>query len=346
MDIGYAKSAARDWVKQCASEDSSFLGAYFSGSTIDKPDEAEMGRFSDVDVMVVTSLGTPPSKLGKFLYKGALLEVTYIAQNQLASAEEVLTSYHLANALKKDTVIADPTGFLHALQAEVSRHFAERAWVRRRCMNAMEKVKDGLRHVGAPAPFYDQVTSWLFPTGVMTHVLLVAALQNPTVRLRYAAARALLEAYGRADFYEELINLLGCEQLSPRRLEKHLDELAITFDLASGAAKTPFFFSSDITSAAWPIAIDASREMIHSGSHREAVFWMVATFARCHKILAADAPPDVQRMRMPAFLAMLADLGIESPADLIRRAEEAESLLPALETVAEEILLQSTANYA
>jgi hypothetical protein len=29
------------------------------------------------------------------------------------------------------------------------------------------------------------LNAWLFPTGVTCHVLLVAALRNPTVRLRY-----------------------------------------------------------------------------------------------------------------------------------------------------------------
>ncbi|MFK4066636.1 hypothetical protein [Streptomyces sp. NPDC029674] len=32
------------------------------------------------------------------------------------------------------------------------------------------------------------MAAWLFPTGVTCHVLLAAALRNPTVRLRYPAA--------------------------------------------------------------------------------------------------------------------------------------------------------------
>jgi len=83
------------------------------------------------------------------------------------------------------------------------------------------------------------------------------------------------------------------------------------------------FFSSAIAPDARPVAIDASRDLIRAGLHSEAVFWIVATFARCHKILAVDAPPDVQRALAPAFDDLLADLGITSPDDLLARATSA-----------------------
>ncbi len=84
--------------------------------------------------------------------------------------------------------------------------------------------------------------------------------------------------------------MLGCNHLSSQRIEQHLTELERTFDAAVKAAKTTFFFSTDITPAARRIAIGGSRELIRAGCHREAVFWIVATFARCHKILETDSP--------------------------------------------------------
>jgi hypothetical protein len=107
---------------------------------------------------------------------------------------------------------------------------------------------------------------------------------------------------------------------------------------AAAAAKTPFFFSTDITPAARPIAIDGSRELIQAGAHREAVFWIVATFARCHTILAADASPELQRALAPAFDAIVADLGITSTDDLIRRAEDVTQFLPRLWETTDAIL--------
>ncbi|TDF95100.1 hypothetical protein [Paenibacillus piri] len=341
MNVGLARAAAAEWVKEHASRADGYCGAYFSGSTIILADDAELPASSDVDVVVVTEQAEPPIKLGKLFYRGTLLEITYLSWNEIASVEVVLTSYHLAGSFRTNTIIDDPTGHLRSLQAEVSRHFAERDWVRRRCANARIKIENGLRSIDASAPLHDQVMSWLFPTGVTTHVLLVAALRNPTVRLRYLAARSALTDYGHADLYPELLKLLGCDQLSPQRVEQHLGELARTFDAAAAAARTPFFFSTDITAAARPIAIDGSRELIQSGSHREAVFWIVATFARCHKILAADAPPELQRTLLPAFEAMIADLGITSAGDLTGRAEQVIRFLPVLWETAEAIMADS-----
>ncbi|MCS7464913.1 hypothetical protein N0M98_33055 [Paenibacillus doosanensis] len=337
MNVGSAKKAAADWVTNHASRTEGYRGAYFSGSTAVLPDEAELPASSDVDVMIVTAEAAPPLKPGKFIHRDALLEASYISWHQLASAEEVLTNYHLANGFRTNTIIADPTGHLHSLQAEVSRLFARRPWVRRRCLNVREKIENGLRAIDTAAPLHDLLTSWLFPTGVTTHLILVAALRNPTVRLRYLAAREVLESCGQESLYLELLELLGCAHLTAERTERHLDELARTFDAAAAASRTPFFFSSNISPASRPIAIDGSRELIRRGFHREAIFWIAATFARCHKILAADAPREQQQL-LPAFEAVIADLGIRSREDFLSRAAEGIGFLPRLWEAAESIM--------
>jgi hypothetical protein len=323
---------------QNACREDGFRGAYFSGSTIGLPDNAVFLATSDIDIVIVTAQAEPPIKLGKFVYRGTLMEVTYLSWYLFVSVEEVLTSYHLAGSFRVDTIISDPSGHLHKLQTQVSRHFSERAWVRRRCENAQQRIENGLRAIDYSAPLHDQVMSWLFPTGVTTHVLLVAALRNPTVRLRYLAAQDVLTEYGHVDLYPELLNLLGCAHLTSQRVEQHLAMLAQTFDATATVAKTPFFFSTDITATARPIAIDGSQQLIRAGYHREAVFWIVATFARCHKILAVDASTEMQRTLAPAFADILADLGITSTDALIRRAEETLKFLPTLWETTEAIL--------
>ena len=338
VKVGAARAAAANWVAGHAAGAAWFRGAFFSGSTVGLPDGAELALGSDVDVMVVTAREEPPPKPGKLLHRGALLEVTSLPWRLLASAEQVLASYHLAGSFRVDTLVADPTGHLRRLQERVARGFAERAWVRRRCEDARRRVSDRLRALDPSAPFHDQVTAWLFPTGVTTHVVLVAALRNPTVRLRYLAAREALADHGHAELYPELLALLGCAGWTQSRAERHLRQLARAFDAAAAVAATPFFFSGDVTELARPVAIDASRRLIDGGRHREAVFWMVATSARCQKILAADAPLRVRREHAPAFEAMVADLGITSTADLGRRADEVIGFLPRLWRTAEAIM--------
>jgi len=148
----------------------------------------------------------------------------------------------------------------------------------------------------------------------------------------------VLVEYAHASLYQDLLRLLGCAELTPQRVDHHLRALARTFDTAAAAAKTPFFFSSDITPAARPIAIDGSRDLIRAGRHREAVFWIVATFARCHKILAVDTPQDAQRALAPAFDDLLADLGIASTDDLLTRATSVIQFLPMVWAATEAIL--------
>jgi hypothetical protein len=166
----------------------------------------------------------------------------------------------------------------------------------------------------------------------------VAGLKNPTVRRRYVAARELLADYRRLDFYETLLELLGCARMSRARVEQHLAALAAVFDAAKAAIATPFFFASDISDIARPIAIDGSRELIERGCHREAIVWMVATYSRCQKALYHDAPVEMRDRFSPGYRLLLGDLGITSFTDLQRRGEQIKAFLPRLWEVAEAIM--------
>jgi hypothetical protein len=338
MKVGTARAIAAEWVMLHLSEEPWFRGAYFSGSTILLKENEEMSAASDMDVVVVMAHDETPLKLGKFRYEGVLIEITYLSWSKLQSGEDVLTDYHLAGSFRVNTLISDPTGHLEKLLQYVSAHFAEKTWVRRRCENARLRIKHGLKSIHPQDPWHDQVTSWLFPTGVTTHVILVAALQNPTVRLRYFKVRDVLKEHGYEDVYSVLLKLLGVNDMTEEQAEHHLRALEQTFDAAVSIAKTPFFFSSDISAEARTIVIDGSRELIQSGFHREAVFWMVATFARCHKIFEVDGSDGIQFKHRPAFDAMTADLGISSTDDLNRRAEDVLEFLPKLWEIAESII--------
>ncbi|MFF2889395.1 hypothetical protein [Paenibacillus sp. NPDC057967] len=337
MKVKDARKAAAEWIQAHAAPEEWFRGAYFSGSTIDMPDDAELPASSDVDIVVVTAEDEPPVKPGKLVFQDALIEVTLVSWNQLVSAEEVLASYHLAGGFRKDTIITDPTGQLRKLQAEVGVRFGEMAWVRRRCESARDRIANGLGALDVHTPLHDRLTAWLFPTGVTTHVLLVAALRNPTIRLRYAAAREVLKEYGQQHLYPQLLRLLGCSHLSASRVEHHLGELARAFDAATEVVRTPFFFRSDISALSKPIAIDGSYELIRSGQHNEAVFWIAATFARCHQIFAADAP-HLRQLYLPALQALTDDLGVTDASAMASRAEAVLQFLPELWATAERML--------
>lgn len=187
-------------------------------------------------------------------------------------------------------------------------------------------------------PFHDQVLAWLFPAGITTHVLLVAGLRTPTVRTRYVAVRELLTAYGHSEFFEPLLEPLGCAQMSRASVEQHLAALARAFNAAKAVIKSPFFFASHLSDAARPIVIDGSRQLIERGAHREAIFWMAVTYSRCQKVLYHDATRDVYEQFEIGFRRLLGDLGFASFADLQWRSEQVEAFLPRVWGVAEAIM--------
>jgi hypothetical protein len=326
-----ARDTAAAWV---AEQDGRFLGAYLTGSVARLPPDALLPRTSDVDVVVVTAGTDAPPKPGKFLFRGVLLEVTCLAEADLATADQVLSSYHLAGGLRTDTIIDDPTGHLRGLHVAVAAAFADPAGVRRRMADVRRRIESGLASTHPGAPFAFQVLAWLFPTGVTCHLPLVATLHNPTIRLRYPAVRAVL--HDHRDVYDDLLRLLGAAELSAATVRAHLDALVRTFDATVPVARTVFPFSSDISAAARAIAIDGSRDLIDAGDHREATFWIVATLARCHMILAADDPVLHERL-LPDLQAAAADLGIVDSTDIRRRNDAVLAYVPRLWQLSERL---------
>jgi hypothetical protein len=287
--------------------------------------------------MVVLAGPSPPDKLGKFIYRGVMLEVSYLPEDQVRSPDLILGHYHLAGSFRTASIILDPSGHLTRLQAAVAKAYAQRHWVYKRCQHARDKVLQGCR-LNEADPFHDQVTAWLFPAGITTHVLLVAGLKNPTVRRRYVAAKELLAEYRRLGFYDTLLEMLGCARMNRARVEHHLVALTDVFDAAKAVVKTPFFFASDISDVARPLAIDGSRELIERGCHREAIFWMVVTYSRCQKVLYHDAPVEMQAKFTPGYRQLLGDVGITSFFDLQQRSEQVKGAIPHVWQVAEAIM--------
>ncbi|SCD94852.1 hypothetical protein GA0115246_108336 [Streptomyces sp. SolWspMP-sol7th] len=118
-------------------------------------------------------------------------------------------------------------------------------------------------------------------------------------------------------------------------MTEHLAVLTETFDATSRIpVRTPFPYAADLRPGARPVAVEGSADLVERGLHREAVFWIVATLARCHTVLSADAPAAHRRL-LPGFRDVLADLGLFAYADLRARGERtAAALLPRVEEAA------------
>ena len=337
MKIGEARRRAGALVESLRGE-VAVEGAYLIGSTATASPDLDLPATSDLDVMVVVSDDIPPPKPGKVDIGDAVIEVSFVARSRLLPPERAITDYHLAHGLHHDSILLEGQGWLRTLHEQIAATFTDPQYVAARCENAHSKIKTLLGDLDPATPWHQRVSSWLFGTGVMTHVILVAALRNPTVRVRYVAARSVLHDHDLEDVYGRLLRLLGCEAISPEQANAHLALLAQTFDQAARVATTPFPFSSDITTAGRRLAIDGSQELIDRGDHREAEFWMVATMARCVAILAADGTEQQRAHAEDHLNRLLHDLGIAGQADLLSRARDALDHLPTLMETAHTII--------
>jgi hypothetical protein len=338
MIVREARGIARQWVEEEGHELPGFLGAFYHGSINWLSEDAALAATSDVDIMVAVTNPCPPNKIGKFWYRDVLLEVSCVSEDQILSPEQILSNYHLAGSFRTPGIISDPTGQLTGLQAVISRDYAKRFWVRKRCEHAESNVYRCLQSLDESAPLHQQVTAWLFATGITTHMLLVAGLKNPTVRKRYVAVHELLREYGIPHFHETLLEMLGCARMKRGQTEQHLAALSEAFDDASAVLKTPYPFAADFGETGRPVAINGSRELIDVGCHRETVFWMLATYSRCQWVLIHDAPAPMQEKHRHGYQSLLADVGISSFADIQKRCAEVGQSLPQIWEVAETIM--------
>jgi hypothetical protein len=336
--VGHAKDVARRWVLEEARDLPGFVGAFHHGSTAWLSDDAVLPVTSDVDVMLVGAESQQGGGSDTFVYRGVLLQVSAMPVSRCRSPERVLSDYHLAGSFRTPNIIVDPSGRLTEVQSAVAEHYAERRWVRARCEHARNNVLRYLRSVDEADSLHGRAIAWLFAAGVTTHVLLVAGLKNPTVRRRYLATSNLLAEYGHSDLYESLLELIGCARISRAQAEHHLAALADAFDAAVSAIRSDLPFASEISAAARPLAIDGSRDLIESGHHREAIFWIAVTYSRVQTVLRQDATAETRDRFDPGYRNLLADLGIRSFADLQQRARRIEQRLPEVWQTAEAII--------
>lgn len=321
--IEEARLLAAAWVARHAARDPGFRGAFLTGSAIALPGGAALPSTSDVDVSVVVAGSRDPADAGKRLFDGVLLDVSYLEESALGDPSRVAASFVYAPSFSGGHVLADPTGHLSRLEALIAPGFASATATQARTEDVRRRMRHRLAALDTTAVWADLVLAWMFPTTLSAVVALVAALRPPTVRLRYLRARVVLATTE----YERLLATLGCGGCAAPMVARHLDTVAERFDEAAAVLattpldRTSFPFAPDITPAARPVAIDGSRALVDGGDHREAVFWVIATAARCQGAVTATAP-ELARRWEPGFRELVADLtGLRTTADVLARRD-------------------------
>lgn len=344
MRLADARAVARDWVRSQAGP--GLVGAFLTGSAAVGSDEEELAATSDVDLIMVTT-GPAPAKLGKVWHDGVLLDVSSLPVDGLDVATIAGTSY-LAPFLTGEMIIHDPSGML-ARRSDQVRPLVDRPeWARRRAAEVRAKITTGLAAADPAAPLAEQVIGWVFPASLPTVLLLVAGRRPPTVRKRYLRCRELLTGSGERglDLYECLLRVLGCADVPAAQVRHHLAALAGTLRVTAEHARTPFPFSADLRPDTWHLVLDGSAELIERGWHREAVWWLLATYARCLLVLAADAPRAVTAEHEPRLVAAAEELLGFRAGDGPTRGDTLRSLLPEVDALADELIADGVASTA
>lgn len=330
MLVKDALSLAQEWIRLNEEVLPGYVGAYAGGSCAALTDDAAMPDGSDLDVFVALT-GEPPAKRGKFLYGELLMEISYLSEGALFPADRALSDYHLAHSLAFGRLLSDPAGRLGGLMGSVRAKFAKPESIGIRRDHALSRVKSGLTGPLSPS-LPDRTLGWLFPTGITTHAVLVSALKNPTVRLRYLRAREIMER----DDYETLLSLSGFARGTRVQTAEMLKDLMPLYDRASFAGPTPFFFASDVSPQSRR-AVEELETMIGRGDHREALFWILTTYARSMKILSA-AEPDACALFQPAFDRALEAVGRDSEGKILAANRAVLDYLPELTRITDGLI--------
>jgi hypothetical protein len=330
-----ARAAAVDWVRRQAGPN--LLGAFLTGSAAVAGGGEDLPATSDVDVIMVTA-GSAPAKIGKLWHSGVLLDVSSMSADDLDATTVATTSY-LAPFVARGRIVHDPFGHLAALRSRVVALVDRPEWVRRRVAEVRGRITSGLDAADPTAPLAQQVLGWVFPASLPAVQLLVAAGRPPTVRQRYLRCRELLCDLDRLDPYERLLGILGCGDVGSTRVDHHLANLADTLRVTAAHARTPFPFSGDLRPDTWHVTLDGSAELVVAGRHREAVWWLLATYARCVTVLAVDAPSRVTAEHQRALAGAAEELLGFRAGDGPVRAGSVRNLLVEVDALAEDLLV-------
>ncbi len=341
MNIGAAKAIARRWLAEEWEGKPGFLGAIYCGSTNWKSDETEYVPPSDIDILIWVDGET--RTLDRVYQDGVILQPSVLPYSRLSrTPEEILSDFRIASHFSVPSIIADPTGHLTMLHQGVAPEYARRTWVRARCERVRTRIDEILDTWLAPDLETDelwmQVFDLYYAVFLLSEILPVADLRDPTVRKAFVLSREILAKQGRLDLQEAMFALLGCQQMSRTDVETHFAVYAEAFDQASMFLRTPFFFSADVAADSRPVSVGGVREIIDSGLHREAMFWMIAIYSVAVKVMQNDAPDAEKTAHLAQYRQQMGELGLRSKEDIIARVAQLKTLVPAFMEVAEQIM--------
>jgi hypothetical protein len=329
MKVGEAIDLAREWVETEGSRIQGFCGAHLMGSAVTLPPEANLPATSDLDLNVVV-IQEQPTDVYNIPWQGLILEYGVTSRSAYAAPEAVLANPALACNLARASVLADPDGWLQALQREVSARYGERHWVRARCTAEKDIVNE---HVEQVVPGQDRIAAAFAIGTAVLHLaglLALADLRPPTHRRSLIVMQERLQAHGRPDLHEEALEVLGYAGLTRAEVERYLDDCAAAFDYATRVRRTAPLLAFKFQPHVRPYVVGGAREMIDDGYHREAMLWIEGLLLFSNLVIQADGTETEKPAYQSAVDALQATKAASTPGPDVSRRDRLERLVRAV----------------
>lgn len=327
-----AVDAARQWLADRKDGIAGYRGAFIAGSAARLADEDTLPAGSDVDVMVVAA---NDGYLAKSFAGDTVIEGTLLRAETALDADAVLRDYHLAPGIAYARIVDDPEGEIARMQAAVRARYTDPEMIRARLDHVEARARATLASALDDRPEADRVNAWLFGTGQLAHMILVGALENPTIRTRYVRAGEVLARHGEDVAYERLLRLARVNRLRRPTVEALTRDLGTLMVLAGPVAEaSDWRFASDIAPPMRPVVMDGIRALIRDGWHREAMFPLAMTWLRCVQLLLQDAPASLPPDTLPKVREAL---HVATESDLQEAVAESIEAVPTFRLSAERI---------
>jgi len=321
MNTADAIGVARTWVQKEATRTPGFVGAHLRGGVVDQPPEASFPAWSDVDICIIsTHPAIARRKNVDVLVDGVLLECGFSSLNQYRSPEVVLTS-EVSSQLRRNAILADPTGVLSSLQDVVRREYSPRRWVVARCAHQKHMIEKYLELASAGV-MIGALRAFKYVAGIVA----VCRLGTPTQRRCFTRMRGHLLELGELDLYEQTLDAFGCAHLSPADVDLFLDYAMAAYDAALQVRRVPPSIGLRLHPYVRPYAVEGTRELLAEGHHREAVYWiwMIHTIAQFALEFASSGKDRLSLLA--AYNRLLIALSVGTP-NAVRAHGERTALL-------------------
>ncbi len=341
--VGQVIELAREWVSTQTEQLPELLAAHLMGGITSMTADEAFATYRDVDLHLILQDDVDvPEENVEVLYKGLMIEVGFRQQKDYCTPEVILADPIIACHMAVPSILYDPTGFLTQLHETVTQEYARRKWVHARC-EAEKREGFGMLEAAAHVPDLVTALNLLAYAGTyVSGVLALASLKPITGRRSYPQMRRILEAWGRTDLQERLLEVVGHAHLSREQVERSLQDATEAFDIAVQVKRTAHPFGYKMHAHLRPYFVDGTQEMINEGFHREAAGWAMAYYSSAMQIIQTDAPSNLTADMLRKFKECIGrQLGLNGTDTWEMRIERARAVFSEVFTLADEIIARN-----